>query len=284
MTRFLIVFLLLPVVSGCVSAKSDDSKVLARFDGTTVTENELKEKMGGLPRAMRSLAVDRKKELVEDIAAEHFLLKEARRQGLDKDPDVQRTVAAAEKKILIARLIEKEVDEKMSVDPQDVAKYYELNRPEFMTPELLRASHILVESEEEAKAIRSALDGGADFEETARQRSKDATAIRGGDLGFFQKGQFVPEFEQAVFALSKGQVSAPVRTQFGWHIIRLNDRMEPRLRELKAVKGLVEERLVQEKRVKAFRGLIAALQGNTKIEIDQAALSAVEFKDPEGGA
>ena len=113
-------------------------------------------------------------------------------------------------------------------------------------------------------------------EELARQHSIDSTAPRGGDLGFFQKGQFVPEFEEAVFALKKGEISLPVKTAFGYHIIRLNDRAEPRLRELKSVKNLVEERLMNEKRSSTFKSLIEKLRGNVKVDIDEKALEVIQ--------
>jgi peptidyl-prolyl cis-trans isomerase C len=274
MRKFLPVLLAL-AVSGCASsAKSDNTKVLARFDGAKITEGDLTRKIQALPKSIQAAVAGRKKQLIEDMAAEHFLLKEAMQRGLDKDPDVRDVIATAEKKILIAKLVEKEIDEKISVTDEELGKYYEFNKEEFMTPLLLRASHILVKTEAEAVALKAQLDAGADFEETARAHSTDATAIRGGDLGFFQRGQFVPEFEEAVFSMSKGETRGPVKSSFGYHIIRLNDRMEPRLRELRAVRNLVEERLVNEKRSRAFKEFVEKLKGNTKIEIDEAALGA----------
>jgi parvulin-like peptidyl-prolyl isomerase len=193
----------------------------------------------------------------------------------------------AHHKILIAKLIEKEVDKKIRVEAEEVAKYYEFHKEEFMTPLLLRASHILLKTEEEALSVKAALDSGADFEEMARQKSLDATAIRGGDLGIFQKGQFVPEFEEAVFRMSKGEVSQPVKTPFGYHIIKLSDRMEQRLRDLKTVRNIVEERLFREKRSKALKALVEKLRGNIKIDIDESALDLVTAKPDapsEGGS
>lgn len=271
------IFILMVVllVSGCASKPVDRSKVLARFDGTAITENDFLKKLQALPKTVQAIIADRKKDLLEDMAAEHFLLKEAQRQGLDRDADVQDLLQTAHNKILIAKLVEKEVDQKIRLEPEEVAKYYEFHQEEFMTPLLLRASHILVKTEEEALSIKTALDAGADFEETARQRSLDATAIRGGDLGFFQKGQFVPEFEEAVFQMKKGEISAPVKTPFGYHLIRLNDRMEPRLRELKAVQNIVEEGLLREKRSKTFKAFVEKLKGNMKMDIDEKALELV---------
>ena len=144
-----------------------------------------------------------------------------------------------------------------------------------MTPLLLRAQHILVKTEEEAKVVEAELATGADFEELARAKSIDGTAIRGGDLGFFQKGQFFPEFEQVIFTMKKGETGPILKTQFGYHVIRLTDRAEPHLRDFKAVRQRVEERIVNERRSVAFRAYVAKLKGNTKMSIDEKALEAV---------
>ncbi len=260
------------VVSGCVSKPADKSKVLARFDGIVVTENDFTKKLQSLPKTVRTIVASHKKDLLNDMASEHFLLKEAKRQGLEKEEDVRDLIQAAHRKILIAKLVEREVDNKIRVEPEEITKYYEFHKEEFMTPILLRASHILVKTEEEAGSVKAALDAGADFEETARQHSLDATAIRGGDLGFFQKGQFVPEFEEAVFRMKKGEVNGPVKTPLGYHVIKLSDRMEPRLRELKVVQKIVEERLLREKRSKTFKDFVEKLKGNVNIDIDEKAL------------
>ena len=274
MRKIIALFLLL-FASGC-ALKSDDKRsqaqVLARFDGTQITEQDFLEKIKALPRTLQSVAMKRKHELIEDMAAEHFLMKEAERQGLGQETDVRDLIRMAKKKIIIAKLVEKEIDSKLSLAPDEAEKYYESHKEEFMTPLLLRASHILVKTEEEALTLKNSLDQGADFEETARQKSIDTTAARGGDLGFFQKGQFVPEFEDTAFQMEKGEVRGPVKSQFGYHILKLQDRMEPRLRDFKAVKNSVEERLFTERRSKAFKEYVQKLKGNIKIEVNDQAL------------
>lgn len=274
MRKRTLLFFFLLFLTGCnlQSGSQPKSKVLARFDGTQVTELDFTKKVAGLPQALQNIAMQHKKDLIEDMAAEHFLLKEAERQGVNNDKDVEELIQTAQKKIVIAKLVEKEVDRKITVTPDEVSQYYDFHKDEFMTPLIFRASHILVKTEEEAKAVKAALDQGADFEETARQKSVDTTAGRGGDLGYFQKGQFVPEFEEAVMDMKKNEVRGPVKTQFGYHIIRLNDRIEPRLRDFPSVKKMVEERLFNERRSKTFKDLIQKLKGNTKVEFDEQAL------------
>ena len=138
-----------------------------------------------------------------------------------------------------------------------------------MTPLMARASHILVKTESEARSIKSELDAGSDFEELARKKSLDNTAIRGGDLGYFQKGQFVAEFEKAAFDMKKGQISEPVQTQFGYHIIKITDRMEPSLRDLNSVRMLVRERIIGEKKSKAFKELVQKAKGSDVIQFNE---------------
>jgi peptidyl-prolyl cis-trans isomerase C len=262
--------LVLAVSSGCTEKK--EGTILARFDGTSITDKEFNQKLVTLPKQIQSAVIRNKKEFIEDMASEHFLLKEAERRGLEKSQDVQNLLEAAHKKIVVAKLIENEVDKKVKITPEEAQQYYENHKEEFMTPALFKASHILLKTEEEAKEIRAQILAGADFEEIARKKSIDSTAIRGGDLGFFQKGQLVPEFEDAAMKMKKGELSEVIKTQFGYHLIKLTDRMEPTLREFKAVKSLVEERMVNEKRSRLFKAFIEKIKGNKKIEIDEKAL------------
>jgi peptidyl-prolyl cis-trans isomerase C len=124
------------------------------------------------------------------------------------------------------------------------------------------ASHILVESEDEAKEIKAQLDDGADFAELAKEKSTGPSGPNGGALGWFGKGQMVPEFETAVLGLEKGQVSDPVQTQFGWHLVILNDKRKSEAPELAAV----QEELAQTLRTDAIQARIAELTEQAQID------------------
>ena len=266
------------LTAGCGPAKK--GIVLARFDGMTVTSDEFDRKLAALPDNLRAAMQRNKKALVEEIAAEHFLFKEAQRRRLDADPDVKPLLEAARRKILVAKLVELEVDRKLSVTSEEAERYYNDHKEDFMTPVLLRASHILVKTEEEARTVKNELAGGADFEDTARRKSIDATAMRGGDLGFFQKGQFVAEFEDTAFKMKKGEISDPVKTQFGYHLIKLTDRVEPMLRDFKAVKDRLQERMLLQKRSRAFKVYVEKLKGNSRVDIDEKALDSIAAPVP----
>ncbi len=268
----------LGLVAGCSTKES--GPVIARYDGKTIRESELVAKIKSLSKEMRSMVLRHRKEYVEELINERFLIEEARRQGLEKDPDVKELIQIAQDKIVVAKLIENEVDKKVTLEPGEALKYYEDHRDEFKTPLMLRASHILVKTEEEAKAIKSAIDTGADFEELARSKSMDHTALRGGDLGFFQKGQLIPEFEEVAFNLKKGEVSDIFKTPFGYHIVKLTDRAESAVRYFGLVRGLVEKELLVEKRSQIFKNYIEKLKKGVQVEIDEKKLEAISIAAP----
>ena len=268
---FVIIFFAL---AGCADKKSQ-GPIIASLGKETVTEAEYKERLERLPQGIRRVALSNRKEFLEDIIAERLLLKEAARRGIEKLPDVKNLIVMARQKIWVAKLIELEVDKKVSVAPEEATLYYESHKEEFLTPVLLRASNILVKTEADARQIHQELAAGADFEDMARKRSLDAAAARGGDVGFFQKGQFVPEFEDAAFRLKKGELSEAVKTRFGYHLIKLTDRVEAQSRDFKSVKKMIEDRLLKEKRTEAFKKLVAKLKNGAEIHLEEKKLAAL---------
>ena len=133
------------------------------------------------------------------------------------------------------------------------------------------ASHILVESEEDAEEIRAELEEGADFATTARERSTGPSGPNGGELGWFTKGRMVPEFEEAVIALSAGEISAPVQTQFGWHVIKLNERRKSAAPEFAEIRDQLAAQIREEAVEESVRTL------TTEAEIERP---EIEDLDP----
>ena len=137
------------------------------------------------------------------------------------------------------------------------------------------ASHILVASEDEAKALIVSLNSGADFAELAREKSTGPSGEQGGQLGWFGPGMMVPEFEQAVMAMEKETVSAPVQTQFGWHVIRLNDSRERKAPELEQVREELEKRLQQQAVETRINELMEAADV-TRVQADEIDAAGVQ--------
>ena len=128
--------------------------------------------------------------------------------------------------------------------------------------EEVHARHILVETEDEAKAILEQIKGGADFAALAKEKSKDPGAADGGDLGYFTKDQMVPEFAEVAFKMYPGQLSNPVKTQFGWHLIKVEDKRQRPVPELEAIKEQIDAYLVR----RAQSEYVAKLRQTAKID------------------
>jgi len=179
---------------------------------------------------------------------------------------------------------------------QDLESYFEKNKSKYVKPEQIRASHILLKvaedaPEEEVKAakekieqIKKELEAGADFAELAKKYSQDeGTAQQGGDLGYFERGRMVPEFEEAAFALQVGQISEPVRTKYGYHIIKLEDRKEGESKTLADVKDEVSQDFIREEKEKRFEDWLTNVKDKSVIEIKLPVLKAyfMERTDPD---
>lgn len=154
----------------------------------------------------------------------------------------------------------------VKVTDEEMQAYYEENKDLFLEPEEIRAAHILVRTEEEAKEIIASLDDGGDFAALAKEHGLDGTKDRGGDLGYFTHGDMVPEFSDAAFALEVGSYTKePVKSQFGYHVIKLDDRKEEAQLGLDEVKPKIRIAILEEKAVPA-NDIIEGLIRNAKIE------------------
>jgi len=260
---------ILSVLSGCGDAKS---RLLASVDGKAITVGDFEKRLAKLPPYYKALASQRKKDFLDDMIAEQILYKEALRRGLSRDPEVRDLLNEAQRKILVAKLIEVEGGKKAGVDEAEVKAFYEAHKGDLMTPLKLRASHIQVDTEAEADEVSQKLKEGADFGQLAAQYSKDPSKEKGGDIGYFAKGQLMPEIEDACFKLEVGQVSDIVKTQFGYHIMKLTDKMEPHPVELSEVKGTIEKELRDKSQRESFDGLVKSLKSKARVKINEKLL------------
>jgi peptidyl-prolyl cis-trans isomerase C len=183
------------------------------------------------------------------------------------------------KNIVIDNLLQKEVLGKISVSEADAKKFYDENQDKFKAPEQTRASHVLItvdqkatpeekkKAKEKADAIRKRVAGGEDFAAVAKSESKCPSAAKGGDLGYFGKGQMVPAFEEAAASLKPGQISDVVETQFGYHIIKVTDRKQSETVKFNDVKGKIEDYLKNQEAQKPMADYVETLRKEAKIEM-----------------
>ncbi len=274
MSRKFALFLILAVaLSGCETPKK--GTVIARYPGGTVTDVEFNERVEKLPKELRAVVLRKKKEFAEELVNERFLIEEAKRRNLQAQPDVRALLRSAREKILTSKLLELEVDKKVKLETGEAEAHYEQHKDQYVTPLRVHAAQILVGTEAEARAALAQIRAGADFADVARRVSTDPTASKGGDLGFFQKGQVIQEFEDKAFSMKPGDVSEPFKTKFGWHVMQLIERIEPSARDLATMKPLIERQLIAQKHARYFKEFTEKLKAGKKITIDEKALDAL---------
>jgi peptidyl-prolyl cis-trans isomerase C len=193
-------------------------------NGADIRASDVREAMSGLPDEYRNLPPNMLFPMMLDqLVDRKALVMLAEKEGLDKDPQVQREMTRASDSALQNALLSRQVGP--SVNEQKVKERYDATIANKPGEEEVHARHILVASEDEAKKIIAQLKGGADFAQLAKEHSTDPGAAQGGDLGWFKKSDMLPEFAAAAFALQPGQITdTPVHTQYGWHVIKVEGR------------------------------------------------------------
>ncbi|MGE3150721.1 MAG: peptidylprolyl isomerase [Pseudorhodoplanes sp.] len=245
-------------------ARAQDDPVVARVNGTEIRQSDIKlaeEDVGPQIQQLQAMPPEAKREyLITYLADIIVAAKAAEDKKLAETPEFKRKIALNRSKLLMETLLLAEG--KAAATDAAMHKVYEDATKQIGPQEEVRARHILVETEDEAKKILADLKKGGDFAAIAKEKSKDPGAADGGDLGYFSKDQMVPEFAEVAFKLPKGQLSDPVKTQFGWHIIRVEDKRAKPVPTFDQVKDQVENYVQR----KAQAEMIAKLRETAKIE------------------
>lgn len=253
--------------------------MLASYKGGSVTDVEFTIAVNRLPARVRGIVNRQKKEFLESYITERLLLAEAEKQKLAEDEEVKAVITKAREKILVAKLIEQEVELNVDITDAEVREYYDAHSEEFMNPFRLRASHILVRSRGEAEELLKQIKEGEDFAELAEKKSLDPTGPQGGDLGYFQKGQLIPEIEEVAFSLSQGELSEVVHTSFGFHIIKVTDSAEPQAKEFESVQSQIRDKLQLEQKSSHFNALTERLTREAGITVNEELLAGLSFEE-----
>jgi peptidyl-prolyl cis-trans isomerase C len=219
--------------------------VVAVVNGKTLKRSDVVASAQTLPPQYRNQVDQLFPQLVDRLIDITLMVDEGRHQNLQDDPEVKAIVAKYEDEAIRQVLVRRFLADKLSDDA--LKKRYAAEVAKVPPAEELRASHILVKTEDEAKAIIKQLQGGADFAKLAKEKSTDTSAGNGGDLGYFGNGDMVPEFYAAASKLKKGEYTKdPVKTQYGWHVIELTDRRTKAVPKFEEVKDQVKDQVTQE--------------------------------------
>jgi len=260
-----------------------EGDVIATYAGNRLDAARVTKEMERLPAPSRAYlqAPDRKKQFVENMILNELLYAEGQKQGYDKDEDIDRQVNDLRRRLVVQRVV-REFQKPPEITDEQAKKYYDDN-PNLYSSTQIRASHILVKDEAQAREIRDQLKADpSKFAEIAKEKSTDKTSgAKGGDLGMFGQGRMVPEFERAAFALKPNEISDIVKTQYGYHIILVVERKEGERRPFDQVKEQIKATLrnkaIQEQQDKRYGDLKAA----ANVKIDDKALETLQI--PQGG-
>ncbi len=237
--------------------------IVANVDGHTITYSQVMEAKATLPKQYQAIPDDKLFLVLLNQAVDTYLLdKAAQASGEAKKPEVQKSIAKATEEIVSQAYLFAMVKDRVT-DAAVKAKYDEIVKAFKPEPEV-HLLHILVDKEDVAKAVIKALKSGTDFKKLAESKSKDATAKSGGDLGFFRKSELPQDLAEAAFALKPGSYSeTPIKTDFGWHVLKVTEIRDAKPPKFDAVKNEIKSLLTQE----AIVTLLKDLRAKAKVEL-----------------
>jgi peptidyl-prolyl cis-trans isomerase C len=253
------------LIAACIAllplpAAADDP-VVARVNDVEIKQSDLDYAASEVgPRIASLPALDRRRVLLQYLIENELMAGAGQKDSLDKADNFPGRAAYHQRRALRDAFFDAKISE--AVTEADAKKIFDEKIAELKPEQEVHARHILVATEEEAKEVAERLKKGEDFAALAKEKSKDSSAD-GGDLGFIARGQTLKPFEDAAFALEVGQISEPVQTQFGWHIIKVEEKRDQPLPSFDQVKEAIIAQLVQAK----AQEVVTGLRDSAKIEV-----------------
>jgi peptidyl-prolyl cis-trans isomerase C len=258
----------------------DANPVLAKVNGAEIRQSDMalaEEELG--PSLAQMDPATKKENVLSFLIDMKIVAKAAEDKKVENDEDFKKRLAFARNRLLMDSLLATEG--KAATTDEAMKKVYDDASKQITGEQEVHARHILVATEDEAKEVEEELKKGADFAELAKKKSKDPGASDGGDLGFFTKDQMVPEFSAVAFALEPGKISDPVKSQFGWHVIKVEEKRNRKAPDFDQVKSQIETYVTR----KAQADYVAKLREGAKIErMDEADATAAKPADAKPDA
>src|SRR5437764_5312041 len=257
-------------VTGCVALvlfaglplrAEDANPVLAKVNGSEIRQSDValaEEELG--PSLAQMDPATKKDNVLSFLIDMKIVAKAAEDKKVENSEEFKKRLAFTRSRLLMDSMLANEG--KAATTDDAMKKVYDEASKQIAGEQEVHARHILVETEDEAKAVKAELDKGGDFAELAKKKSKDPGAADGGDLGFFTKEQRVPEFSAVAFVLEPGKISDPVKSQFGWHIIKVEEKRSRKAPEFEQVKAQIETYVTR----KAQADYVAKLREAAKVE------------------
>jgi len=248
----------------------NENKVLATVNGKDITNRDVDFLMQSLgPQgASQFNSPEGRMQLLNELINQELLYLEALEKGVDKEEgylnELERVKADLLKQYSLRKLLGS-----VSVTEGEILDYYNQNKDKFNKPESVKANHILVDTKEKAEEILNEIKEGLDFQEAARKYSSCPSKNNGGNLGYFTRGRMVPEFEEAAFKMNKGDISNPVKTQFGYHLIEVTDKKEPQISKFDEVRDQIYQILLGKRQNEIYLKKTRELKDNYEVLIKE---------------
>lgn len=237
-------------------------KVLATINDVEITERDIEIARAEIGEQIANMpAEESRRNLLLYVIENQLLAEAAKKEKVDEGDAAKEVMAYYRRRALHDLYYDRKIRD--AVSEVAAKKTYDEQVGKIKSKPEISARHILVKTEEDALDIIERLNRGSDFAELAKEKSTGPSGAQGGSLGYFSKGQMVPEFDKVVFTLKKGEVSEPVKTQFGWHVIKVEDKRESKPPAFDTVKGRLMAGMVSQKAVE----VITALRSSAKIDI-----------------
>jgi len=259
-----------PATPAAPAAEISPETVVATVGGDTITEADISFAAEDLAQELQQMPAEQRKAFLVTVLIDmKVMAKAAREQQMDQTALFKERLAYLEDRALRRAYFAEKIA--TAVTPEALQAAYDQFVAGFAGQEEAHARHILVATEDEAKAVKAELDGGKDFAELAKEKSTDPSAQQnGGDLGFFAKGMMVKPFEDAAFSMEAGAISDPIKSDFGWHIIKLEEKRMSQPPTLEQVGPQLQQQVM----FRNFEASVATLKQGLSIDIPDAALAA----------
>lgn len=254
---------------------STGGDVLAKVGNHEITRKMLDHIIGTIPEENRVpfLTPDGRKKILDEVVSFTLFAEAAKAAGMDKEPRVKSRLAYGQTEYLAREYFRRRLAETPLVSEDDLKAFYKAHVNDFKPPEEIKAAHILVKTEAQAGKILGEIKAGKDFTELARKYSIDPAAAKGGNLEspdgreWLPMGTFEKSFEHALFRIPEGQVGGPIKTQFGWHILKVDGKRQPQTRSYVQVRGAIKNRLEDEKKAEIHKKVTEELKKRIPVVI-----------------
>jgi peptidyl-prolyl cis-trans isomerase C len=284
MKKYVILLMLLLLLPFAACSKKQEGQVVATIDGDKITLAEFNSELDKIPMNMKMLVASQsgKKNFLDRLIVQRLLLREAKKENIEKSKEFQEKLAEFKDQLTIQTLLAKKVMADPKFSDEELQKFYDANKEQFKKEREIQTRQIVVKTEQEARELQARVAKGEDFAELAKRYSLDPSAkANGGDIGYHPKGTLIPEYEQAAFKLTRiGQVSPPVKTQLGYHIIKLEGIKPPAYVPFAEVKDFIRQKLVQEKQAEMVQKYIEDLKKSSKIVINESLFKEAAAEAP----